>query len=305
MMVDGQYATPRFISTTLSNGLLGSPLNRENTYVQFDLGSRARRQISIYARSSLGLCAMAIGPQDTLEAWDRSDAPVMHGMADSYAGTFSRNWPGGGIFLEAAMRLGIPHVDISGIGGTGYAPNSVFTNTGDAFGARIAEMTRARSDLFITAGSINDNNWLAFPPYVSGEAARAGFEAATLKYFSDLRAALPGAVLAALGPWQPNPLRYPESARHKADAILAGLLAAGGNWVFIDNLQGSWVNSAGARSAVSSGPWQTGTGTVADPRGDGNADLYVSGDGTHPTEAGAEYLGIQLAQFLRQAVLAL
>ena len=50
---------------------------------------------------------------------------------------------------------------------------------------------------------------------------------------------------------------------------------------------------------------QTGTGTVAAPRGDGNADFFVSADGTHPTEEGCRHLGEQLAIALKAAVLAL
>ena len=305
LMVDGQYATPRFISTQLVGGLAGAPLNQPNTYVQFDLGSRASRKISLYARSSQGPCAFATAAQDSLSAWDRSDEPVMFGMADSYAGSFSPNWAGVGIFHEAALAMGIPHVDINGIGGTGYAQNNVFSNAGDTFGARIASMTQVPSDLFLTAGGINDNNWLALFPYSTAEAARLGFEAAVQRYFRDLRAALPGTVLAATGPWQPDVSRYPDLALHKVDAIASALAAVAGPWVLLDNLRGSWLNSAGARSPAATGAWQTGTGNVAIRKGDGNGDLYVSADSTHPSEAGASYLGQQIAQNLRAAILAL
>jgi lysophospholipase L1-like esterase len=305
LMVDGQYATPRFISTQLVGGVAGAPLTQPNTYVQFDLGSRASRKISLYARSSQGPCAIATAAQDSLSAWDRSDEPVMFGMSDSYAGSFSPNWAGAGIFHEAALAMGIPHVDINGIGGTGYAQNNVFSNAGDTFGARIASMSQVPSDLFLTAGGINDNNWLALFPYSSAEAARLGFEAAVQRYFRDLRAALPSAVLAATGPWQPDTTRYPELALHKMDTIASALAAVAGPWVLLDNLRGSWVNSAGARSPAATGAWQTGTGNVANRKGDGNGDLYVSADGTHPSEAGATYLGQQIAQNLRAAILAL
>uniref|UniRef100_UPI003FA78381 hypothetical protein n=1 Tax=Salmonella enterica TaxID=28901 RepID=UPI003FA78381 len=76
-------------------------------------------------------------------------------------------------------------------------------------------------------------------------------------------------------------------------------------WVFLDNLAGGWRNSAGAQSPGSGTGWQTGTGTVASPRGDGNGDLYVSADGTHPSEAGADYLGDTIAAQLAPAIAAL
>ncbi len=305
LMVDGQYATPRFISTQLTGGVPGAPLNQGDTYVQFDLGSRANRKISVYAKSTQGLCAIAIAPEDSLSAWDRSDEPAMHGMTDSYGGSFSPQWAGVGIFYEAAFELGIPHLDINGIGGTGYAQNNVSTDVGNAFAARLPSVTQAKSDLFLTAGGINDNNWLAFFPYASAEAARLGFEAAVHAYFRALRAALPDSVLAATGPWQPDATRYLDQALHKVDTVRSALAAVAGPWVFMDNLRGNWVNSAGVSSGANTGAWQTGTGTVANPKGDGNGDLYVSADGTHPSEAGAAYLGRQIAQSLRAAILAL
>ena len=305
LMVDGQYATSRFISRQLLNGVSGAPLNQRDTYVQFELGSRASRKISIYAMSSVGLCALAIAPEDSLSAWDRSDEPVMHGMTDSYAGAPSSSWASAGIFYEAAFELGIPHLDINGIGGTGFAQNNVDPHAGNTFVARLPSMTQVPSDLFLTAGGINDNNALALFPYASSDAARLGFEASVQAYFRALRTALPNSVLAATGPWQPDATRYPEQALHKVDTIRSALAAVAGPWVFIDNLRGHWVNSAGISSGANAGAWQTGTGTVANPRGDGNGDLYVSADGTHPSEAGAAYLGRQIAQNLRAAILAM
>ena len=41
--------------------------------------------------------------------------------------------------------------------------------------------------------------------------------------------------------------------------------------------------------------WITGTGNAGSPTGDGNADVYVSADGIHPTAAGSAYLGTRLA----------
>ena len=305
LMLDGQFASPRFISRQLSSGVEGAPLNQRDTYMQFDLGSQANRKISLYAKSSLGLCALAIEAGSSLSAWDRSGEPSMHGMTDSYAGAFSPNWASVGIFYEAALELGIPHLDINGLGGTGFAQNNVDTETGNTFAARIPRMTQVPPDLFLTAGSINDNNGLALFPYTSSDAARLGFEAAVQAYFRTLRAALPDSVLVATGPWQPDATRYPDQALHKVDTIRSALAAVAGPWVFMDNLRGNWVNSAGVGSGAATGAWQTGSGTVANPKGDGNGDLYVGADGTHPSEAGAAYLGRQIAQNLRPAILAL
>ena len=98
----------------------------------------------------------------------------------------------------------------------------------------------------------------------------------------------------------------PVAAATSAAAATAALAAAGGNWVFIDNLDGGWINSAGVSTlgAQGTGPWQTGTGWVGDPKGDGNGDLYL-GDNTHPNEAGCQYLATRIATDLRAAILAL
>ena len=112
-------------------------------------------------------------------------------------------------------------------------------------------------------------------------------------------------MLAAIGPWQPKVDFFPEVARDKADTIRGALQAVAGPWIFIDNLRGGWINSAGAQQAADGIPWQTGTGNLGNPKGDGNGDLYVSADGTHPTEAGSRYLGSRLAENLQAAILAL
>jgi lysophospholipase L1-like esterase len=44
--------------------------------------------------------------------------------------------------------------------------------------------------------------------------------------------------------------------------------------------------------------WMTGTGNVSDPHGDGNADLYLSADGTHPSTAGWPHFGAKFAYAL-------
>lgn len=309
LIADGQYQTPEVIRRAWSGGVAGAPLEAWNTYLRFHFGTRAQRRITLYSWARLGPCAIAIGPNDNLSAWDRGAEPALCGLADSYAGASTSNWHASGLFFEAAMQLGIPHVDIDGIGGTGYAPNSTNVHTqnpGNAFGARIAGVAASRPDLFLTAGGVNDNSWFASPPvYATADAARAGFAASVHAYYRDLRAALPNAVLASIGPWQPNVDYVPGEILAKAATIRAAIQAVAPPWIFVDNLQGGWVNSSGASAPSTGQPWQTGTGNEAAPKGDGNGDLYLSADGVHPNRAGAQYLGTRLAENLRPAILAL
>ena len=310
LLADGEYVAPAFINTELTAGVLGVPLNAPNAYVRFDFGSSATRRVSLYAISSQGPCALAIGNQDMLAPWDRSSEPSFCAITDSYGQARGVNFYTGGPFWEAAALLGVPHLDLNAIGGTGYASNTGSNdarNAGNAFVARVAEGAVTAPDLVLTAGGINDNNSAATPPlYATAAEAKASFDEAVAKYFRDLRTALPNAVLAAMGPWAPvESMPVDAVAESKADTILAGLRSIAGPWVFLDNLHGGWINSAGVSVTGTGRGWQSGTGNVGRPRGDGNGDVYVSADGVHPTPAGCEYLGAIIASQLRAAILAL
>jgi lysophospholipase L1-like esterase len=308
LVADGRTMAPGLIRTALEGGVAGAPLHGPEPVVRFDFGSAALRRISLYGAASRGPCMLVVGASDQLLPWDRSDEASMAAIADSYGQGLGPHWRGGP-FWEAAALLGIPHLDLDAVGGTGYAPNNGadFTrDPGNAFPARLATSVDTRPDLFITAGGINDNNAYAAPPlYASAALARAGFEAAVRSHYQALRAALPDSVLVALGPWKPRQTVPTDAVEQsKADTVKRELQSAGGLWVFLDNLNGGWLNSAGA-SAPPEGPWQTGTGNSAAPAGDGNGDLYLGADGTHPNEAGCLYLGTRIATDLRAALLAL
>jgi lysophospholipase L1-like esterase len=307
LLADGVYTTPRFISTQLVQGVAGAPLSQSNTYVRFDFGAPQERRISLYARSTQGICAIAVGATEMILPWDRSGEPSMCAMTDSYGGALATRWGVSGPFWEAAAQLGIPHVDLNSIGGTGYAPvgvDALRLDPANAFGGRLATCVGRAPDLFITAGGINDNNGAALPPYASAEAARVGFETAVFDFFRVLRAALPNAVLAATGPWTPNEFAQADANRAKADTVKGALHAVAGPWVFLDNVRGGWSNSNGVSGASAGRGWQTGSGHEGVPTGDGNADLYISADGTHPNEAGVQYLAGVLADNLRASILA-
>jgi lysophospholipase L1-like esterase len=306
LLVNGQHAAARYITRSQLNGTPGAALSSYDTYVRFDFGSRAARNIALHCKSTIGPKALAIGAGDTLLPWGRSAETSMAVQADSYGQALSAFWGPAGLFCEAAELLGITHVDPDAIGGTGYAPNNTNSDTrnpGNAFPARLANMTQMAPDIFVTAGGINDNDSMAAPPlYDTVAAARLGFDTAVKRYFQQLRAALPETVLVALGPWQPNITYYPETARRKADTIKAALQAVAGPWIFVDNLSSGWLNSAGTEDAGSGIGWQTGTGNEGSRKGDGNGDLYLTADGVHPNEAGVAYLAGRLAGSIKAAL---
>ena len=304
LVADGQYVGCADATQTLARmntSLSGGPIAGQNTTLKFDFGSSATRRLSLYSMASRGVCALIVAAGDTVTAWDRSAEAAFAAMTDSYGGAPTTVWGWGGLFYQAALALNIPHVDLDAIGGTGYARNSANADTlnaGNAFDARVPSVTASLPDLFVTAGSLNDNNSFALAPYGSAAEAAAGFAAAVSSYFTDLRARLPDAVLAAIGPWQPPPVLPANAAQlDKAAVVKAALAAAGGHWIFVDNMNGGWSNSGGASAAPSDGdgPWQT----LA------NAATYIDADNTHPNAEGCAYLATRLAAALRAGILAL
>jgi lysophospholipase L1-like esterase len=304
LIVDGNYvgcadATQPLVQ--MNTSLTGGPITGLNTTLKFDFGASATRHVSLYSMASLGPCALIVAPADTVTDWDRSADPAFAAISDSYGGAPTTVWGFGGLFYQAALALGIPHVDLDAIGGTGYAPNSSNAETllaGNAFDARLPSITASQPDLFVAAGSLNDNNAQALAPYASGAAAAAGFEASVSSFYTDLRTRLPDAVLVALGPWQPPPALPPSQGElDKATVIKAALAAAGGHWIYVDNMNGGWSNSSGASAtpSASDGPWQK----LAD------AAKYMSADNVHPNADGCAYLASRLAAALRAAILAL
>ena len=299
LIVDGVYVGTDAL--TPMNSAQGTPFAQPNTLMKFDFGAAAQRNVSLYMISSRGPCAIVIGAGDTIAPIDLSAKASFAAMADSYGGAYSDVWGIGGLFYEASTQLGIPHADLDAIGGTGYAANNgsaASLDAGNAFVARLGSIVTGLPDLFVTAGSINDNNRLALPPYASASAAQAGFAAAVSTYFTNLRAALPTSVLAAIGPWQPPPnLPASQGELDKATVIKQALQTAGGHWVFVDNINGGWANSAGAAGTPSTtdGPWQTTQ----------NAATYLGADQIHPNDVGCVYLGTRLANSLRAGIQAL
>ncbi len=184
LIADGRYCANQWISTSLAQGVPGAVLGSYNCFTKFDFGGVATRRISLYCMSSyVGACAIAIDPNDSIAPWDRSHEPSMTVMADSYGQGASTNWFLGGPFSVGASLLGIPHIDINAMGGTGYAPvSSPYSYTsvpGNTFVARIADSVVSSPDLFMTGGSINDDFGIVAPPlYGTVAQANAAFESA-------------------------------------------------------------------------------------------------------------------------------
>lgn len=65
---------------------------------------------------------------------------------------------------------------------------------------------------------------------------------------------------------------------------------------FIDLLTGDTIAPDGTIITEGTGSYINGTGHVGAEQGDGNADIYIEEDGTHPTQEGCNYLGNRFAE---------
>ena len=255
------------------------------------------------------------------------EVPTVGFIGDSYSGGSADVPAASTIDRVASRRLGVRSVS-SAQGGTGYitdgraniASNSVFGSA-----ERVGRIVQAAPDGVAVVGGLND------------EGKDLGqFAAAVKKILADLRAGLPDAPIVVVGPQPSGGARtvggtFADLVKATADAVAscgvdgvafvdwAGLAAGRAKDFHAGQTywRGDTVSYAGAIYRVEAAFWAgmdpaaawpqvrqvsavfTGTGKAGAPAGDGNRDLYISADGTHPTNQGSEALGDALAACLR------
>ena len=159
--------------------------------------------------------------------------------------------------------------------GTGYLAASNGPTYGSfrpgpfGWSRRLAAVQRAPLDLLLVNGSIND----AFAASYSPEAHLAAVD----KYLDDLALIKPDLPVVLIGIEPLSLFRtgvWGDRSRAMNDA-LASMVGRHANVIaFIDPY---------------TDPWLTGTGSISDPKGDGNQDRYIGTDGVHPGIAGVGY----------------
>lgn len=226
---------------------------------------RKLRHYRIFGKS-IQLKGIVVGPADTVYPFPVEVRPTLGWMGDSYSlggPVATSHWSAIPDYVAAILGVNLAK---SGEGGSGYAiGTSGGTNT---FFARLAAFESLSVSAMFWAGGIND--------------APAGLQASAEACFAGFAASHPGIPQFALGPWSPSSA-WEASNASKFTQLEAACAAH--DVTFIDNRG-----------------WITGTGMVSAPVGDGNADLMISSDGTHPSSAGAEYLGVRLAYALASAI---
>lgn len=170
---------------------------------------------------------------------------------------------------RSAELLGWADAWVSGVGFTGYlaAPSPKLTLR-QRFAADVKRFTPA---VLVVAAGVNDTTF-------TDGAVQA--EAALL--FDQIQADLPDTLVFVMGP-----LATTNRVRPGINSALKAAVGSRSNFYWVPNVDEAWL---------------TGTGNAGSPAGNGNADIYISADVTHPTPAGIEYLAGKLNSFIRQAV---
>ncbi len=259
--IDREYVGLDEISTPLPDG------NFYWVRLQFD--SKHRRAVSIEG-NGLAFGGIALGGDDQVYFPEIPLGPRCIVLGDSFTEGL----------LSFAQRLsGLTGWEIwgSGVGGIGYMnpgpPGRV------QFIARVqSDVIRNHPDVVLIAGGIND---AAYPVNVLRTQAQALYDA--------IGTNLPSTRLVVLGPWWPRGVP-PQFILDTRDALQEAALSRGLD--FIDPI-------VATNTAQRNVGWITGTGYIGSPQGDGNADLYISSDHTHPTDLGHQYLAVRLLERLR------
>lgn len=168
-----------------------------------------------------------------------------------------------------ANLLGISDVWNLGIGGTDYlaqGPGNNYFN----YGQHLFDVTNNSPDIVVfMLGGINDSQ------------PAAALAAAAVSDVTLLRAYSKTLPIIVTGEW-PGSSGPSIAIKTNETAILGALAALNDPALFLIPV------------STASTPWISGTGTVTAPNGTGNADMYVSGDGSHPTVAASYFLANKL-----------
>ncbi|GAA6141470.1 SGNH/GDSL hydrolase family protein [Hydrogenophaga sp. 5NK40-0174] len=287
LWVEGaRVAEDLIVESAPSNGNI-----RRQLRVDFD--SRALRRVVVMPRHFGGTAGVFINPNtDSVIPYTPGLSTPMVALTDSYGGFGQWGFPHGGASILLADALGFHFANLQH-GGSGYET----TNQGLNFLNRL-QLFREHTEhwppsVLVVSGGINDP-------------ANARTHAQIQAFFAYCRHHLQQTLLIVHGPWCPRQSYL--NGRDKYSLInqyIRNELANLGSpwWIYLNTLEGGWVTGWGA-SAPGNGPWITGTGTIANPKGDGNADVYIDADGTHPTHEGQRNGVAYMARRTRREVLA-
>jgi lysophospholipase L1-like esterase len=244
------------------------PTTGSTLYLKVDFGSRAPRRILIEIDYGPEFGGLVRNVTDSITAPTRFGALTAAVVGDSFgqgeAGDGTTHYSSRGYAWTLMRLLGITQWRDYSQGGTGFLnPNGTI----GTYRTRISDVLGYQPNLVIIQGSNNDNTYTS-----------AAIQTEIATYISALKAGLPAStVIAGLTPTLVDNSDITSTATTAA-ACLAAFQAAG--IPYVDGYNAGWFY---------------GTGNVTVATGDGNADYYHSGVGSHPTAAGYDFMGRNLA----------
>lgn len=174
-----------------------------------------------------------------------------------------------------SMLMGWDDLWLDAESGTGW----LAAGSGTTARTRISNVISAAPDIWIGALGKNDSS--------------AGIQAEVAVYLAQLRASLPTTKMVVLG-------SFPGSTGPSATVLAVEAAISAAVSAFADPYC-SFVPV----STDPQGAWIFGTGKVGTTNGSGNSDVYTSADGTHPPDAGHDYLGRYAAEKVGSALAAM
>lgn len=296
ILVDGQYvnlAGHRLADTTGANNLVtldfSSVGGRAQRLIEVECGfgqptSAAQNTLHAFGPVYVSALDSVWAPQPGLRLIVAGDSYTQGHIVDA-SGVIGT--AGDGFARVMGDFLG-PAVEVwcSGVNGTGWAAQASTVDK-PTLAQRLTDVTGWSPAMVMIPMGVNDVT-LGF--------TAAQVQAAAIATLTALRAALPGVPVVVFGPWM-----RPGHAVATTQAMEAAIRAAVQARRTAGDLRLAFVPTIGAQGA----PYQFGTGSVAAPTGNGNADLYMSRDLTHPVPAGMTHLGRRAASDFVAAILAM
>jgi hypothetical protein len=184
------------------------------------------------------------------------------------------SWP-----VQTSKLLGWSDPWNLGLGGTGYIANQ--NGVSFSYIDHIDDAIRIAPDIVVIGGAIND----------ASIASPAAITAAANSLLQTLRARLPNALLIATGTFPGT--SGPSTARINSEVAVK---------TAVQQLHDPRIFFVPVISAPC-GTLIAGTGTIEVPNGTGNADFYISGDRTHPSQQGLDYVAAQFAAGIQSVVI--
>lgn len=277
--VDGRRTTtvPRLVGgTTLGGRLL----------YKVDFGTTATRKITL--ETSYFPFGGVFLPSGASLSKSSGTKPVVAVVGDSISGGSAQNTGvGAGTWvLRAADYLGWSNAWNESVGGTGYV----------ATGSSVAIPTRIQDD----AVRYQPQRLVLWAGYNDQLLDQASIGSAASSTLGAVRTGSPATRIYVVGPFSPS--GTPGTSLLLTDTTLRQAAAAA-QVPFISPATGV-VYGADGQVVARQRPWISGTGSVAAPVGDGNADSYIGTDKVHPTDVGHAYLARRMAAAINEAMTA-